>query len=408
MAVLSGLKVVEMPGGIASAVCGLHLVDAGADVVRIEPPTGDNMRTYGPEVDGESAVWRALNMGKRSATIDLDDAKVEAAVERMFAGADVVIQEVAAGVSPPWDRDRLDSINPRLVRCLVSAYGSDGPDSGAPATELEVQGAAGMMWFLGRFGGPPVRMGADVAYVNTGIHAALAVMAALLEREESGLGQDVEVSMAGSLLSLGSTWMVDVANPDQYTGGATAPYDPQAFGYRGKDRQLIFGLLGRRGDRVEPWTKLCHALGIEAILEDPWMAEHGSGFVGVGGSADELRPLVEFAVQERKAEDVLELVFEIGGYGAPFMSYEDLFGETPHPQVAASGNAEPLPGTGRIGSIRSPWIGPPDLRLGDLAPSAPAGAHTRAVLRECGLGVDEIDEIVTGVQRPATGETDGR
>lgn len=394
---LEGVTVFDFSQGLAGSVCTLQLADAGADVINIESLLGDPIRQLGPKRAGRSALFDALSRDKRSVAVAYEERELGSALGRMVRGADVIVEDFERGEAAPngFAYEDLSRSNEGLVYCSLSSLSESGLDSGLPVSELELQGLTGHMAFLGQLGKPPVRSGADIAAVAGGMHAFVGIIAALLWRAASGRGQKVDVSSAGSLLSLGSHWMADFSDPDAYTGGVTHPYETPETGYRCKDRPVMFGFFGRRVDKRDPWKELCKALGLEDLLKDPWIAKHGAGWVGVGRDAQEMKPLLEEAMSDWNSDDFLEMIHEIGGRGAPFMSYEELYGDPLHPEAEASGAIIDVtaPDGRRYRAVRSPWAADEAIGRKSHLPAPELGEHTDDVLKSAGVPDEEIRSL---------------
>src|SRR5712692_9316437 len=163
--------------------------------------------------------------------------------------------------------DHLSRINPKLIYCAISAFGEEGPLCDAPGSELVVQAMAEYTASLGRIGDPPVRVGADIASLNTGIFAAQAILGALYHRLRTGEGQRVAVSEFGSLLHMRGIMWHSLSDPDDWFGFHLEHYTkPPDYGYQAKDGALYFIL--RRGN-TEDWDRLVLELGMEHVLADP-------------------------------------------------------------------------------------------------------------------------------------------
>jgi crotonobetainyl-CoA:carnitine CoA-transferase CaiB-like acyl-CoA transferase len=253
------------------------LGDLGAEVVKVERPgSGDDTRSWGPPwADGpqgrESAYYLSVNRNKRSLCADLKSAEGSALIRELAREADVVVENFAPGTLERsglgWDA--LSALNPRLVWCSITGYGSDGPEAGRPGYDLAVQARAGWMSVTGDPAGEPVKAGVAVVDVLTGQFAAIAVLAALQERSRSGVGQKVEVSLFDSALA----GLVNVTQGALVTGreasrwgnqhAAIVPYQT----FRAADRPMVVA-VGNDGQ----WQRLCGALGLDELARDERLA----------------------------------------------------------------------------------------------------------------------------------------
>ncbi len=177
---LEGFRVLDLTQGLCGPFCTMQLGDAGAEVIKIEPLAGDFARRIGPPfIEGESAVFLSLNRNKKSVMLDLETTSGCEAVARLARESDVLVMDCGptAAEKLGLSYEQLQSSNPKLVYCSITPFGEEGPLRDAPGSELVVQAMAEYTASLGRIGDPPVRLGADIASLNTGIFAAQAILA---------------------------------------------------------------------------------------------------------------------------------------------------------------------------------------------------------------------------------------
>jgi crotonobetainyl-CoA:carnitine CoA-transferase CaiB-like acyl-CoA transferase len=362
----------------------MQLGDGGAEVIKIEPPAGDFARQMGPPFIGaESAVFLSLNRNKKSVVLDLESANGRKAALQLARSADVLVQDfgVDGAERIGLGHAQLRDANPNLVYCSITPFGEDGPLRHAPGCELVVQAMAEYTASLGRIGEKPVRVGADVASLNTGIFAAQAILAALFHRLRTGESQRVSVSEFGSLLHLRGIMWHSMSDPDDWYGFHLDHYTaPPDYGYQAKDGSLYFIL---RRANSEDWDRLVVELGMEDVLADPRFADYGRAATSIGRYAGEVKPIWEKAFQNRTREEIIRLVHSIGGDAVPFMDYPALLA---HPQVAAletiteidhstAGKFKTLRPVARFSET------PESIRL----PPPTLGHHTEEVLRTAGI-----------------------
>lgn len=388
---LEGLKVIDLTEEISGPFCSMQLGDAGAEVIKIEPPLGDLSRSLGPRIKDESAIFIALNRNKKSIVVDVKREAGREIVYQLVKSADIFIEDF-----PPSQVNKLGlsyedirRINPNILFLSISPFSESGPYKDRCASELEIQGMSGYMWFLGEPGEPPVRVGTDIAAIAAGIWGFIGILAALYYRCKTGYGQKVEVSMLGALIAAGSTWLGAHSNPDMWGGyHLTGPYDHAETGYRTKDVPIIFGLhTGTPEQAREAWERFCKRLGLQGLLSDPWFKQFGPRSLGIGKDAQDLRALYESATENKMSEELIKLIDEVGGMGAPILNYEQLFGEPLHPQVAATQMIQEMvhPMVGKIRTIGFPWkLQKTQPKLRSASPAL--GEHTEEVL--IGLGYD--------------------
>jgi crotonobetainyl-CoA:carnitine CoA-transferase CaiB-like acyl-CoA transferase len=203
---LSGLRVVDLSRVLGGPYCTQILADHGAEVIKIEPPSGDETRTWGPPFDGDTAAYfQGVNRNKLGVTLDLTQTGEREKLLQLLQTADVLIENFKVGTLERWGigyEQALQARFPRLVHCRVSGFGADGPLGALPGYDAAVQALSGLMSVNGEAGGAPLRVGVPVVDMVTGLNAALGVLMALREREISGRGQFVESTLFDSALSI--------------------------------------------------------------------------------------------------------------------------------------------------------------------------------------------------------------
>mgnify|MGYP003607969594 CR=1 FL=1 len=205
MAPLSGVTILDLTHVLAGPFASLSLADLGAKVIKLERPgTGDDTRSFPPFVAGESAYFATLNAGKLSISLDLkaeDDRRI---FERLLARADVILENYRPGVMERlgYGYESLHKTHPRLIYGAVSGFGHTGPDAAKPAYDMVVQARGGVMSITGEEGGPPVRVGASIGDIVAGMFLAQGVLAALYEREKTGLGAKIDIAMLDAQLAI--------------------------------------------------------------------------------------------------------------------------------------------------------------------------------------------------------------
>jgi crotonobetainyl-CoA:carnitine CoA-transferase CaiB-like acyl-CoA transferase len=388
---LDGFRVIDLTQGLCGPFCTMQLGDAGAEVIKIEPPAGDFARRMGPPFVGdESAVYLSLNRNKRSVVLDLETSFGREAAALLTCEADVLVEDFEPGAAERFGLGyaQLRDANQKLVYCSITPFGEDGPLRHIPGSELVVQAMAEYTASLARIGDPPVRVGADVASLNTGIFAAQAILAALFHRLRTGAGQRVAVSEFGSLLHLRGIMWHSMSDPDDWHGFHLDHYTkPPDYGYQTKNGALYFIL--RRGSS-EDWDRLVMELGMEEVLADPRFADYGRAATSIGRYATEVKPIWEKAFENRTREEIIELVKSVGGDAVPIMDYPSLLA---HPQIAAlEAIAEIEHATaGRFKTVR------PVARFSETQdsirmPPPTLGQHTEEILRAAGVAESQSEK----------------
>lgn len=270
---LAGLVVLDLTRVLAGPYATQLLADLGAEVWKVERPGhGDETRGWGPPFVGEhSAYFLSVNRNKRSAALDLGAAEDRAAVRAAAAAADVVIENfVPGGIAKlGLDLAALRRERPALVTCSISGYGQDGPYAMLPGYDAVLQGFAGLMSVTGEESGPPLKVGVAMVDVLTGIHAAAAILAALVGRFRTGAGAALDVALFETAVAS----MVNVAQAALVTGrparrhGNAHPHIVPYQTFEAADG-LVVVAVGNDGQ----WRRLCDALGLPALAADPRLA----------------------------------------------------------------------------------------------------------------------------------------
>jgi crotonobetainyl-CoA:carnitine CoA-transferase CaiB-like acyl-CoA transferase len=389
LSVLRGVRVLDLTRMVAGPYGALLLADLGADVIKLERPGGDEVRAMGPtfvggspEEGGMSVYWAAFHRSKRSIVVDLTRPEGRAVMHDLARASDVVIENFRAGVAEKLgcDHATLHGIEPRLIVCGMTGFGRTGPDRDATAFDVTLQARGGTMSITGEPGRMPVRMGPPMGDLAGGMFAALAIAAALYERERTGVGRAIDLSLLDcqvALLAYAGTYALNhgpVLGP-QGNGHAHAwPY--RAFAAR--DGNVVVAVFT---DRF--WPGFCRALGLLAWADDPALATHAQR----RARRAEVEPEVERRMRERSVREWLEAFEREEVPCAPVQSVDEVFRD---PQVRAREMIASLD-QGPLGTIFAP--GNPMKFEGEWqgerhGPAPALGAHT-----------DEVLTTVTGYSR---------
>jgi CoA:oxalate CoA-transferase len=201
---LAGVRVIELGRVLAGPFCGMLLADLGAEVIKVEPPGGDDARTFGPFVDGSSTYYRLLNRDKLGIALDLKRSDQLAVLRGLLERSDVMVENFRPGTLERLGLSivELRKLNPRLVVVSITGFGQDGPLRALPAYDLLVQAMSGLMAATGPVGGGPTRSAVSLGDLVPGLYGALGALAALYERQRTGTGRHIDVAMLDSLVSL--------------------------------------------------------------------------------------------------------------------------------------------------------------------------------------------------------------
>jgi len=385
---LAGFTVLDLTQGLSGPFCSMRLGDAGANVIKVEPPQGDSLRGSVPRVHGQSAHFLALNRNKRSIALDTNSDEGRFILARLAAKAEVVLVDHGSAASAALNYAQLRESNPAVVYCSISPFGEEGPLKDMPGSELVVQAMTDYLNSLGRIGEAPVRVGTDIASLNTGIYASQGITAALFHRVRTGEGQRVEVSLLGTLINMRGLMWTSLCNPDEWFGVCNDSYvkEPDS-GYRTTTGRVFWGL--RRGDS-EDWDRLVIELGLLDYMNDPRFADYGRAATSIGRYASEVKPIWEKAFIDRgmTREDVISLVLDIKGDAVPFSDYETLLA---HPQVKTIGVIrEAITADGKNFATVGPGNELSGTPNGIHLPPPVLGQHADEILAQAGFNGNEI------------------
>jgi crotonobetainyl-CoA:carnitine CoA-transferase CaiB-like acyl-CoA transferase len=381
---LAGIKVVDLTRVLGGPYCTQMLGDHGADVVKIEPPQGDETRGWGPPFRGDAASYFiGVNRNKRGVALDLSHEKGREALFRLLEHADVLIENFKTGTLEKWGigyEQALKARFPRLIHCRVSGFGADGPLGGYPGYDAVIQGMAGLMSVNGEPEGAPVRVGVPVVDLATGMNATIAILMALIERARSGKGQFVEASLYDSAVALQHPHMANFflsGKPPQRTGNAhpnIAPYDQ----FRTKTKRIFVGIGNDR-----QFQRFLDEIGRSELKKDPRFLTNADRV----RNRDALRAELECALARIDGAALAEKLLGQGVPCGPVLDVPDVI-EHPHTKHremvvelgAYRGTGTPVKLSRTPGRVRS-------------APPA-FGSSTRAVLAEAGYSPAEIEALI--------------
>ncbi len=394
MSYFSGLRVVDLSRNVAGPLSGMLLGDLGADVVKVESPRGDDARRHGPPfVHGESAYFLSLNRNKRSVVLDLKQSGGREALIRLLSRADVAISNFRPGVLerlglPP---DQIMDRNPRLVLAQISGFGPAGPWAGQPAYDHIIQGISGLMSITGTEETGPLRVGVSISDVLTGLYTVYGVLAALLERERTGRGQLVDVSLLGATLA---------SLTFQAGQFLTAGVCPQPLG---NDHPMIapYGTFTTADGHVNlavgnnaMFERLCATLGCPELAADPRFVDNPARV----RHRIELKAALNAGLARRTTAEWLVALGEAEVAAGPVLRIDEALA---HPATLALEMIREVdhPVAGRLRLLGSP------VRLSETRTevrTAPPvlGQHTREVLAEAGCSDRVIRAVIEGEPSP--------
>lgn len=398
-ATLAGITVLEVGVFMAAPFATMQLADLGARVIKVEDPrSGDPVRASGPFVAGESSPYARLNRNKESVALDLKSDTGRTAFLALARTADVLVENLRPGAMARLGLDHaaVRAVNPRLVYASASGWGQDGPLAPLPGLDIMAQARSGLMSITGTPESGPVKVGVPVCDLVCGLYVALAVTAALRERDRTGTGQQVDVSLLEAGVSL-AVWEAgrffgagEVGGPLGSAHQSQAPY--QAFATA--DGWVTLGAI-----TPNTWEALCRALGLDDELADGRNADSSRRHARRG----ELLDTIEARTRTLTTAELVADLEAAGVPCAPISDYGQVFTDA-HLRARDFFWDSPHPTMGDVRQIGSP------MRLSRTpavrgAAGPPLGTHTRAVLVEAGLPPDVVDAVTAAsATRPASKE----
>ena len=301
-------KILDFTRVLSGPYCTSLLAQIGADVIKIEPPLGDDYRHIGQFIEGhKSALFETVNRGKRSLVLDLGRDEDRAVAIKLAREADVVVENFRPGVAEKLGVGfaALSAVNPKLIYASISGFGQSGPMAGRPAYDITLQAMSGIMSVTGEPSGPPTLVGESLADVVSGLFASWAILAALNERHTTGLGQHLDVSMLSSMLALQplvSAQLFASGEAPQRVGNRH-PISAPFGAFKARDGMFMLAVLN---DKL--MKALAAVIDEPAIISDPLFATDELRFKNESA----LRAYIENWSGQRNAKDVVELLMAVG------------------------------------------------------------------------------------------------
>jgi formyl-CoA transferase len=382
---LDGLKVLDLTENMAGPFCTMILADMGAEVVKLERPgKGDATRAWG---DGSerNPYFRYINRNKKGITLDYKQPEGRALFLRLVEGMDVLVENYRPTVMPraALGYEALREVNPRLIYAQLSGLGYDGPHAGRGGFDLIAQGMGGIMHVTGEPDGPPTSVGLPICDLGTGMWAVQGILAALYERQRTGLGRLVECSLLETAIGFSSwtsaRWLADHEEPTRQGSRhrQNAPYQRM----RTKDGYLM---IGAAGEAI--WQRCAEALGHPEWSQDMRFATNRARMT----NRDVLEAAMEAVLTTGTTEHWVEIFETAGVPCGPVYNYEQMFAD---PQVRHRSMVQYAsdPELGEVPHLRTP------VRIGDsvhvrfVAPRL--GQHNAEIFGRLGVGEAEITEL---------------
>ena len=389
---LDGVKVLDLTWVLSGPYASMVLSDLGADVIKLErPPQGDVARTTGPFVEHESMYFQSVNRGKRSLAIDLREERGVALFLDLAERVDVVMENFTPGVMERLGvgYEALSARNPRLIYAATSGFGQTGPWKDRPALDIVVQGMGGIMSITGYPDGPPARPGSSIGDITAGLYTAIGVLAALHERETSGKGQMIDVSMLDCQISILENAVARYFATGTEPGrlGTRHPSATPFQAFPTKDGWLVLALAWGVDNQ---WALYCSEIERVDLIDDP---RFDTSYKRTENHA-ELEPILFEAMRQRTTE---EWIAALAPYGMPVGPLNSVGQAISHEQIQhrkmITEVEHPAIGTVRMADSPLKHMSRTPAGVTGAAPSF--GQDSAAVLAEL-LGLDEaaVDDLV--------------
>lgn len=381
---LAGLRVIDLTRVLGGPYCTQWLADHGADVIKIEPPQGDETRGWGPPFKGDAASYFiGVNRNKRGLALDLSREQGREVLLRLLDGADVLVENFRPGTMEKWGlgyEDVLARRFPRLVHCRISGFGTDGPLGGLPGYDAAVQACAGLMSVNGDPSTGPMRIGIPLVDLGTGLAGAIGILLALVERTRSGRGQFVDATLYDTAVALlhpqAANWFLS-GEPPKLIGNAhpnISPYDKfptascEIFLAVGNDRQF---------------ARLCTLLDAPDLATDPRFRTNADR----NRNRPALREVLERLLRRHEGRELCERLLREGIPAGPVLTVPEVM---EHPHTRHRGMVAELDGYRGTGIALKLSRTPGAVRR----PPPAFSQDSREILREAGYGEAEIERLV--------------
>jgi len=381
---LDGVKVLDLTRVLGGPYSTQILADHGAEVIKIESNLGDEVRGWGPPfVNNMASYFINVNRNKRSVAIDLTKPEGKSIILKLLENSDVLIENFKTGTMEKWGlgyKEILKNKFPKLIHCRISGFGEKGPLGGAPGYDAIVQAMTGMMSVNGHEDGGNVRVGIPMVDMGTGLYATIGILMALQERNKSGLGQFIDMSLYDSALALmhphtGNYFLS--GKPGKATGNAhpnISPYDK----FKTATNEIFMGIGNDAG-----FARLCRALGLEELIADERFISNGDRVK----NRVELTKYLEDALSEVDGAHFSEKLLSAGIPAGPVRNIEEALN---HPQTL---ERKMTITKGDYKGVASPikFSRSKSVEVKHKPPKI--GQHSREVLIEAGYSQEDIEKL---------------
>jgi crotonobetainyl-CoA:carnitine CoA-transferase CaiB-like acyl-CoA transferase len=386
---LAGMRVIELAHIMAGPVCGLMLADMGADVIKVEKPTGDDSRRFvPPEIKGESAAFMMMNRNKRGIALNLKDPAAVAVLHKLLMTADVVIENYRMGTMERLGLgyDELAKLNPRLIYCEISGFGRTGPYAERGGFDLIAQGMSGLMSITGEGPDrPPVKVAAPISDINAGILAAMGVSAAYASMLQTGRGQKVDTSLFEAAI-VQTYWQSAIAfatGESPKPLGSAHPINAPYQSFRTSDGWINVGAANQAN-----WLRFLKVIAAPQLDDDPRFSSNLErirnlptlvaildSFIITDTTANWLAKMEAAALPAGPVLEILEM------HADPQALAREMIVQVEHPNV------------GKMSTLGHP-VKYSETPAQITRPAPILGQHSRDVLRDTGYSDAEIEALV--------------
>jgi len=385
---LEGIKVLDLSRALAGPYCTMMLADMGAEVIKVEMPgKGDDSRSWGPPfVEGESAYFMSINRNKKSITLNMKSGKSMEIIHKLIKLSDVLVENFRPGAMERLGLgyEHVKEINPRIIYASISGFGQDGPYRMLPGFDQVLQGMGGLMSITGEPGGPPIKVGVAIADISGGMFAAYGIVVALYNREKTGRGQMIDVSLLDSQVA----WLTYRAGAYFTSGEIPQPVGsghPVIVPYQAFKAKDVYINIAVGNDQL--WEKFCRAVGLEKVMDDPKFATNAKRVE----NREEIVKIISDLIATRNGEEWLKIITDAGVPCGPIYTVDKIFAD---PQVLHRQMLKELDHP-KAGKVRVTGI---PVKLSDTpgkVKTAPPvlGQHTQEILNELGYSDHDVEKL---------------